>query len=113
MNYWNQFPLFRLLLPFTLGILSVIVCGFDLVFPIYFLISLISIIALLAIFTHIIASYRFRWFYGALVFSLLFIFGSQITINNNAKNDINHFGRYCKKQTSIVAKITEPVDKAE
>ncbi|MCF8298906.1 MAG: ComEC family competence protein [Saprospiraceae bacterium] len=113
MNYWNQYPLFRLLLPFTLGILSVIICGFDFVFPLYLLIVLIFVVAFLAFFTRFIASYRFRWFYGFLVFSLLFIIGSQITIYNNCKNHFTHFEKYYEEKSTFIAQISEPIEERE
>lgn len=91
MNYWNQFPLFRLILPFVLGIISAIFYQRE--FPLLgeTLIALFALTIILALSRKFNLKYKYRWLFGLLINLTFFLSGYQLTIAKTGKFIPNHF----------------------
>ena len=99
MNFWNQLPLFRLLIPLILGVLCSIFSSINKeivlsVFVLFFLLFLLTIF-----FKKITNKYRNRWMFGFSVYLLLFAFAVLITANYPSIHKSYHFAQqhsdYC------------------
>ncbi len=108
-NNWNQFPLFRLLLPFMAGIIAGIHeiqdwdTGFSMILIIFLLLMLSG--------SMFIRSFYFRWVHGAAALILSFFLGMtlvQVTFDNIRKSGIK---QYESKQKWLVETLESPVEK--
>ena len=88
MPNWREYPFFRILLPFVMGILSATflnlkVPGLDAALAILFL--------LLLLYSRIRQLYRWRWLYGCLLCLLLLALGYRVTWHHHELNHSDHF----------------------
>ncbi|MFH1321799.1 MAG: ComEC/Rec2 family competence protein [Bacteroidota bacterium] len=93
MNYWNQFPLFRLILPFIFGIITAIFFEKELSFLTEVLIILFVIVIILAFARKFYLKYQYRWLFGCLVNLIIFLSGYQLTIEKTEKFHPIHFSK--------------------
>ena len=107
MHFWNSLPLFRLVIPFILGIVLS-----NIVFEAW-IYRLIPFFLLALVLTHFfIKSYRFRWLYGVLCTCLLFVLGICIFHYSLEKNDELHYATFLNENNVLVLEcIEEPVEK--
>lgn len=107
MHFWNSLPLFRLVIPFILGIVLS-----NIVFEAW-IYRLIPFFLLALVLTHFfIKSYRFRWLYGVLCTCLLFVLGLCIFHYSLEKNDELHYATVLNENNVLVLEcIEEPVEK--
>lgn len=101
----GEIPVVVLLLPFLAGIS----CGF--LYPgINTLFALVVLVALTLLFIGLnlwytpFKVYKIRWLGGVLIFPILFLLGSFITVRNNELNNPDHFSKSSSQQ--LVAVIT-------
>jgi len=94
MNIWNQIPFFRLLLPFTAGILTAIYNAQQVQYMEYVLSGLFIVIALFTFIRRLRFSYKRSWVFGSLVTVLLFSCGFHITVLNTEIYNSNHFSKF-------------------
>lgn len=108
MHFWNSLPLFRLIIPFILGIL--------LSDKIYFEgVLYVTVIVFLALFVvHKISfSYSFRWLFGALAFIFVFITGVWLNPNCLDFSDEQYFVNFLEEENTLFLElIEEPQAKA-
>ncbi|MBT6807961.1 MAG: DUF4131 domain-containing protein [Flavobacteriales bacterium] len=88
MDYWNKVPLFRLIIPFILGILSSIF----LQIPNFQILTFIVFIFLFIVF--FIKKYTFRWVFGFVSYLLFFLFGVIIIQSKHYVEKENYFNNY-------------------
>jgi len=113
MNYWNQFPLFRLILPFISGIIVALSFDSEIHIPLTIFITLIIVITIYVFFIANSVRYRFRWILGIVIYTAIFLFGFELTILNTEKYHPSHFGNLLKKEYLFVARVTEPIVEKE
>jgi len=95
MKYWDQIPLFRLILPFILGILSSIF----LVLPnIQFIAILLVILLFVSLFFN---QYSSRWLFGFLSYILFFLFGICIVQSNHYISKEKYFTNYSSEYYEV------------
>ena len=88
MNYWNKIPLFRLLIPFIIGIFTSIFLSFSI--PIY----VVVILCLFLIASVFFKKYSQRWFFGFLSYFLFFLFGILIIQSQHYIDKDTYFANY-------------------
>ena len=91
MDYWSQFPLFRLILPFVFGIISAIFYQRELPLLGETLITLFALTIILALSRKFNLKYKYRWLFGLLINLTFFLSGYQLTIAKTGKFIPNHF----------------------
>ncbi|MFA6923038.1 MAG: ComEC/Rec2 family competence protein [Bacteroidales bacterium] len=107
MFFWNQAPLFRLIIPFIIGIYAAIQFQKDNPF---LKILLIIIFLSLLFFTFLKKlKYGKQWFYGLLLNSAIFFSGYLITISNIEIFSEYHFSKQMQKSGMVVGKVIKPV----
>ncbi|TAL56314.1 MAG: ComEC family competence protein [Bacteroidetes bacterium] len=111
MNFWNQIPFLRLLLPFLAGILTAIYSGKQIESIEYVLFGIFILIALFVLIKRLNIYYKYSWIYGTFATALLFFCGFQIAILNTDKFKPVHFSKfsdaglfYVKANESILEK---------
>ena len=94
MNYWNKIPLFRIILPFLMGI--IIAFHFQLSAIYLCIIILATVVGVLSIsyFKHYFSSFSKRWIFGLLINLLFVVFGVLITQQHKPINKRFHFEKY-------------------
>lgn len=108
MNVWNALPLFRLLLPFVVGVLIATftevrldLWQFLLVFPGLF------------IFYRFTFKFRYRWVFGAYLTVLIFAFALLWSSMHPYKIQANYFEQYLAKDAILLIELLEqPEEKA-
>ena len=109
MNFWNQVPMLRLIIPFLIGITIALGTDGSFIFSDYFFISLLIIfIAWVYYYKKIIKNYSRRWLLGLFIYIIIILGGYQLTVLNISLNDADHFSHYHLKNAEVVADITEP-----
>ncbi len=108
-NTWNQFPLFRLLLPFMAGIIAGIheLQRWNTAFGLI----LIAMLLLALGFSMFVKTYNYRWVHGAFALILSFFLGLtlvQVELENIRQSDLHKFRR---KQKWLVETLESPVEK--
>ena len=101
MKYWNQIPLFRLILPFIAGIISSILLEFPQVNSVVLLIFLILVSTLL------FKKYSSRWLFGFFSFVLFFVFGVCLIQSNHYISKDKYFTNF--QSSSFEVKLLETV----
>jgi len=91
MNRWNRFPLFRLLIPFVLGIVVAVNIQAEYFHLTKIILFLFVVSVIMALTKTIYIKYRFRWLFGAVAFLLFFLVGYQLTIYKTAAFHPYHF----------------------
>ena len=105
MNFWNQLPLFRLLIPIVFGVLCSIFLSvnreiFAPLLAFFFLLFLLTIFL-----KKTTKKYRNRWMFGFSVYLLLFAFSLFITSHYQSINYKNHFSNF--ESDYCIAKLSE------
>lgn len=80
MNPWRPYPLIRLVIAFTAGILTAILHISDYPAPWWWAVVLFFIPGLLATFPGTLSAYRLRWIRGMMIFLPLVFLGNQYTV---------------------------------
>ena len=103
MNYWNKIPLFRIIIPFLMGIIITFHFQF---FTIYLYIIILAVICVLCIsyFKRYFSSFSKRWIFGILINLLFLVFGVLITQQHKPVNRRFHFEKYSASASIVVLK---------
>lgn len=108
MNSWKEAPLVRLLLPFVAGIISAVY------FPFFSNYSIVLICILVVFITAIVwiqkfsLSYKKSWWFGIIVYPLLFLLGYQLTLFKTEINSPLHFSSQLAPNSMVSAIICKP-----
>ena len=111
MNFWNQLPLFRLLIPLILGVLCSIFLSTnkEIVFSVFVLFFLLFLMTIFL--KKITKKYRNRWMFGFSVYLLLFAFALLITPYYQSIDKANHFAQ--KHSDYCIVQLLEDAIKKE
>lgn len=102
MNVWNALPLFRLLLPFVVGVL---VATFTEVRLEWWMLLLLFFGLFLSFqFTF---KFRYRQLFGAYVSIFIFSFSLLWTANYPFKTQVQYFGNFLEKDATLLVEILE------
>ena len=107
MKFWKQYPLLRIFIAYTMGVISVLVCGYHTIFPFYLLLIPAFFIFILAYFSHRLISYRFRWIYGLIASAGFFVLGMYVINYKTQINRENHFSKYIQVGDLVRASVCE------
>ncbi|MCD4744913.1 MAG: DUF4131 domain-containing protein, partial [Bacteroidales bacterium] len=113
MNYWHQIPLFRLIIPFIIGIILAISFDSEIHIPLLLFIILSLFIAVFVFFSKKISNYKTRWLFGVIVYVLIFFLGFELTIIHTEKFHQSHFKNLYNKGNLIIATVSEPIEEKE
>lgn len=114
MNFWHQASVVRLLFPFILGILAVVILDIYIPFFDYIIFLPLSLLILFSQNKSVRFAYQFRWVNGILISLLFFMVGVQLTVSNTEHYSEYHYGHILQKQNYVLAQINEaPVDKGK
>ncbi|PCH96528.1 MAG: hypothetical protein COB85_03460 [Bacteroidetes bacterium] len=110
MNYWNRFPLFRMIIPFVFGIL--LANGLQQDYPGLKWLALVLLIFGIA-FTFskkVVTKYKNRWFYGVVFNLFLILAGYQITILDSERFAHSHILNSIQSESpeAILGEIISP-----
>lgn len=112
MRYWGQYPLYRVLFPFIIGIGLNIVFDFKFRISIYAIFSSIAILIFIAFYSYKYFSYKLRWINGFAISIIAIIFGLFLSFRNNEFYNDTHFSHHLTKNSIILAHISdEPEEK--
>jgi len=104
MNYWNKIPIFRILLPFLIGI----ILAFHFHFPSIFLCIITGTTSLgilyMIYFKRYFSSFSKRWIFGVLINLLFFVFGVLFTQQQKPLNNRFHFEKYNANASVVILK---------
>lgn len=109
MKYWNQFPLFRLILPFIFGIITALLINSEIHIPILIFVSLLIFVLIFAFYSNRLVNYRNRWLFGIIIYVLLYLFGFELCIDTTPKFKHNYFGNFTKANSIVISEVTEPI----
>ena len=107
MHFWNSLPLFRLIIPFILGIL----------FSNYFYFEHLIVVCLILLLTLFIVktvrvSYTYSWVFGVLAWSFSLAVGVWINPNSLDLHDDNFYIHSLTEENAILLEvIEEPIEK--
>ena len=111
MRYWNQIPLFRILLPFLIGIILALSFQFSITY-LYIITAFLSVgILLITRFKNYFTKLSRRWIFGLAIHLFLLVFGILITQLNEPSRKPLYFGKY-NAEASIVKLSEDVVSKA-
>ncbi len=114
MNYWNKFPLLRLILPFIFGIILAVFIDSDVHIPISVFVICLIISVLFVFYYKIFISYKYRWLPGIFISAFLFLFGFELTVLNTDKFNPLYFGNYLSNEEQLsIAEVSEPIVEKE
>ncbi len=107
--WWQQIPIIRAVIPYVLGILTVIFSGFQGFLPFWPTVISTTVLSLVA---HWITSkkYALRWLVGIPLTLLFFAIGYQNTINQRTIQDENHFQYRAGEEDLLAARILKPTE---
>lgn len=106
MNVWRPYPLLRLALPFTAGIIAEEYLGSLPAYKLWLTVFVSVMMLLMQYLPKAISSYRFRIIYGVVCNVFLLVAGYEIACNHRPVNDPDYLGK-CSDGLFIAA-ITEP-----
>ncbi len=112
MNYWNQTPLFRLVFPFVIGILTAIYTQAYNSLILYVTGGIFLFFILVSSINKIYTEYRFRALFGVLINILLFLIGYLVTGINTEKFKSHYFANK-DGATIFLCSINEPLQEKE
>ena len=106
MNFWNSLPLFRLIIPFILGIFFSETLFFD------GLIAVSVCLFLFAILFHfLIKSYAYRWGFGIIIWFLMFTLGIYAVDYSTLRNEERYFANFLEEDSYLLLELNEnPVE---
>ena len=104
MNYWNKIPLFRIILPFLIGI--IIAFHLQLSNSYLYIFIVVAVICFLCIsyFKRYFSSYSKRWIFGVLINLFFLVFGVLITQQHKPINIRFHFKNYSANASVVILK---------
>ncbi len=102
MNFWNSLPLFRLILPFILGI----VFSNELYFKEVFALSICLFLGA-ALLHYFSKRYAFRWWFGVIMSCLMFCLGLWAVPHSLDKNKPNYFITYLNESSVLMLELDE------
>jgi len=104
MNYWNKIPLFRIMIPFLLGI--IIAFHLQLSNSYLYIFIVVAVICFLCIsyFKRYFSSYSKRWIFGVLINLFFLVFGVLITQQHKPINIRFHFKNYSANASVVILK---------
>lgn len=108
MRFWNQYPFFRLIIPFLAGILIAINVPKPLLFQPWQLLSISGLLFLAALATNIFTSYTLRWLPGLFIYLFTFSAGYTLTVGQTEIYNTRHFGNHLNGEQVFIIKISEP-----
>ncbi|MBC8266040.1 MAG: ComEC family competence protein [Flavobacteriales bacterium] len=111
MNYWNQLPLFRLLIPLISGVLCSIFFSVNKEIIVLFLTFFFLLFSLVFVLKKSTNKYRNRWMFGFSVYLLLFAFSMFVTSNYQSIDKENHFAQ--KQSNYCIIKLLEDAIKKD
>ncbi|MGC6470784.1 MAG: ComEC/Rec2 family competence protein [Flavobacteriales bacterium] len=108
MNSWNSLPLFRLIIPFIIGIVFSELFYFN---------ALGSVICVVAIFSISLSRFKLkysnRWVHGFMAYLLFFAIGIYSVPNVQDENQTNFFGNYLSKNSILQLDICGVMEEKE
>ncbi len=108
MRFWNQYPFFRLILPFAAGILFAINVPKPTFIEAWHLMAVLGLLLAAAVSANILANYTLRWLPGAFIYLFTLLAGYALTVSQTEIYNVRHFGNYLDGEQIFVAKVTEP-----
>ncbi len=106
---WKQYPFIKLLLPFSIGIVSALNFSSS-IFSFPAIVILYSITTLIIFLANHLMSYKYRWLPGILITSFLFITGFALTHIHNEHKQSSHFSKLPSDKNLYMVNITEPIE---
>jgi competence protein ComEC len=94
MSYWNQIPLFRLIIPLLLGVVFAIYNDLNSIQFSIASVVLFSLLLLASVIKYIFTTYTNRWVFGFILYFLIFFIGGTTTQLKKPENETNHFMKY-------------------
>lgn len=114
MRFWNRYPFFRLIIPFSLGILAAIYLPKPDFVNFFLLIVVNSALFLAALVLHLSLSYAYRWSQGVAIYLFAAVAGYSLTIVQTDRYHHNHFALFLKDDAEVVVlRISEPPSERE
>jgi competence protein ComEC len=108
MRFWNQYPFFRLILPFAAGILVAIHFPKPAVIEAWHLLAGLGLLFAVALFANIRATYTLRWLPGVFIYLFALLAGYALTVSQTEIYNPQHFGNYLGGEQALVVKVSEP-----
>lgn len=108
MNSWKEAPLVRLLLPFIAGIIAAVYFPFFSSCSILLICILVVLIAAIVWIQKFSLSYKKAWWFGIIVYPLLFLLGYQLTLFKTEINSPLHFSSQLRPNSMVSAIICMP-----
>ena len=104
MNYWNKIPLFRILLPFLMGIIIAFHFQLSTIYLCIIILATVFGILYISYFKCYFSSFSKRWIFGILINLLFVVFGVLITQQHKPINKRFHFEKYSASASIVVLK---------
>jgi len=104
MNFWNKIPLFRLLTPLLIGIISAVHYNFNKLVIMELTLFVFASLLVISFFKNYFTSYTRRWVFGVAVNLLILVFGILITEQNKPSNLLLHFNKLNADASIVVLK---------
>jgi competence protein ComEC len=114
MRFWNRYPFFRLIIPFSLGILAAIYLPKPDFVNFFLLVVVNSALFLAALILHLFLTYAHRWSQGVAIYLFAAVAGYSLTIVQTDRYHHNHFAHFLKDHAQVVVlRISEPPSERE
>jgi len=112
-RFWNSYPMFRLIIPFALGIILAIGFGNLGIFTALDLIVIPGGLFLLTLVAHLLPVYRLRWLTGLTIYCFLLVSGYSLTIIRTPLYQQTHFMNHPIPGQQFILQVGEPpIEKA-
>ncbi|MBE0640374.1 MAG: ComEC family competence protein [Bacteroidales bacterium] len=108
MRFWNQYPFFRLIIPFAAGIILAINLPKPSFVQSWHLITICIVLFSMALLTSIFVAYTRRWMAGIFIYLFTFSAGYSITVVQTEIHSERHFSNFLDGEQVLVIKINEP-----
>ncbi|MBN8696455.1 MAG: ComEC family competence protein [Bacteroidetes bacterium] len=108
MNSWKEAPLVRLLLPFIAGIIAAVYFPFFSAYSIILICFFVVLIAAIVWIQKFSLSYKKAWWFGIMLYPLLFLLGYQLTLFKTEINSPLHFSSHLTSNSIVSAIICKP-----
>lgn len=112
MNFWQQAPYVRLLIPFLAGSISAIYIPYPKSCALLLIIALIAC-TLISLILQLRFSYKYFWIFGITLNSILFLSAYQLTIFNTDTYSDKHYTKYSNSPQYALVQLTEPYQEKE